>query len=107
MSVTTSYTRAHDAFRNAGARLSIQPFGARLLVALMECGNHVRTDTLAAHLSANEAMVRRAKSALVQRGLIAARAIDGGPTRQGLRDVYSLTDAGRVEARKVADDASA
>lgn len=94
MTVTGTYTRAHEVFKQLARELGVAPHDVRLLMAIHEAHEGVRMDELAAMLGNEGTATRRSALVLYDRGL--AR---GWPRKTGTTTRLALTEAGRTAAR--------
>src|SRR5262245_54789271 len=77
MSVTETYSHAHEAFEVVARANDMAPFDMRLLVAIHERGGEARTDELEVDLQACGSAIRRSYPNLWVRGLLKADAGEG------------------------------
>lgn len=98
--LTATYTQLHKAFEVVARQHGIQPFDARLLLAVYELGDDVRSDVLEDALGKGSA-TRRSLSKLYRTGHLVGAAPGESRRKRGVRTIVSLTALGRRSAADV------
>lgn len=104
---TAAYTRLHLAFAAVGRSASLDPFVARVALAMHERGNSATTFELVDDLRCDSSSVRRALLTMYRAGLATGTGSDGGARRRGVETQARLTRKGRALTARILKAANA
>lgn len=93
--LTTGYTRLHEAFSVVAESEGLTPFDVRVLLALSDLGGDANTLELERELGCDGSAIRRSMIALRKSQHVVASASDGREPRPGVRSHLTLSARGK------------